>query len=284
MILTLEQNIKLLIKSQLQAILGAKFELLISNDINYKSMNKITEIIGVIKTGQGTQSGVKDILSTNVVSTLTFKCASNYLQEILSLFNQYVQQVNGIYYSILSNEDEDILIIPIDQAYDTTIWNPTGEVFKLGLTTPTVIGSPQRDIVNNESINTSVFILTGNIYYSNLPIPRNKYMQFGEEKILIDGIQSFSDNETFNYQASANNSDLGLSTFTDRQRTINFAIWRKNNPFCNKIETEILSNKTFKFFIGDTSVDVVFLNKTLQENNGIESYSIVLKVVNDGKG
>lgn len=284
MILTLEQNIKLLIKSQLQAILGAKFELLISNDINYKSMNKITEIIGVIKTGQGTQSGVKDILSTNVVSTLTFKCASNYLQEILSLFNKYVQQVNGIYYSILVNEDKDILIIPIDQAYDTTLWNSTGEVFKLGLTTPTVIGSPQRDTVNNESINTSVFILTGNIYYSNLPIPRNKYMQFGVEKILIDGVQSFSDNETFNYQASANNSDLGLSTFTDRQRTINFAIWRKNNPFCNKIETEILSNKTFKFFIGDTSVDVVFLNKTLQENNGIESYSIVLKVINDGKG
>ena len=282
--MTLEQNIKLLIKSQLQAILGTNFKLLISNDINYKSMNEKTEIIGVIKTGQGTQSGIKDILSTNVISTLTFKCASNYLQDILALFNKYVQQVNGIYYQILTNEENDILIIPIDETYDNVIWSPTGEVFKLGLTTPSVIGSNQVETVNNESINVSLLLITGNIYYSNLPIPRNKYIMFNGEKIIIDGVQSFSDNETYNYQTSASKSDLGNNNYSDRQRTISIVIWRKNNAFCNKIETEILSNKIFQFFNGDESVDVVFINKTLQETNGIESYTITLKVVNDGKG
>ena len=282
--MTLEQNIKLLIKSQLQAILGTNFKLLISNDINYKSMNEKTEIIGVIKTGQGTQSGIKDILSTNVISTLTFKCASNYLQDILSLFNKYVQQVNGIYYQILTNEENDILIIPIDETYDNAIWSPTGEVFKLGLTTPSVIGSNQVETVNNESINVSLLLITGNIYYSNLPIPRNKYIMFNGEKIIIDGVQSFSDNETYNYQTSASTSDLGYNNYSDRQRTISIVIWRKNNAFCNKIETEILSKKIFKFFNGDENVDVVFINKTLQETNGIESYTITLKVVNDGKG
>ena len=75
-----------------------------------------------------------------------------------------------------------------------------------------------------------------------------------KEKIIIDGVQSFSDNETYNYQTSASKSDLGYNNYSDRQRTISIVIWRKNNAFCNKIETEILSNKIFQFFNGDNII------------------------------
>ena len=70
--MTFEQQFKKAFKSDLEAILGGKFKLYTTNDITFKNYNK-GDILAVIKTGQGTTSGVENVLATNIITTITFK-------------------------------------------------------------------------------------------------------------------------------------------------------------------------------------------------------------------
>ena len=154
--MTFEQQFKKAFKNDLETILGGKFKLYTTNDITFKNYNK-GDILAVIKTGQGTTSGVENVLATNIITTITFKCESIFLQEVLSILNEYVNNINGKYF-----ETED------------------GIIFKLGLNTPYNIGSPNVENVGNESIYTSICQIVGNVFYSNLPIYRGYDVKIGK--------------------------------------------------------------------------------------------------------
>ena len=154
--MTFEQQFKKAFKNDLETILGGKFKLYTTNDITFKNYNK-GDILAVIKTGQGTTSGVENVLATNIITTITFKCESIFLQEVLSILNEYVNNINGKYF-----ETED------------------GIIFKLGLNTPYTIGSPTVENVGNESIYTSICQIVGNVFYSNLPIYRGYDVKIGK--------------------------------------------------------------------------------------------------------
>lgn len=254
--MTFEQQFKKAFKSDLEAILGGKFKLYTTNDITFKNYNK-GDILAVIKTGQGTTSGVENVLATNIITTITFKCESIFLQEVLSILNEYVNNINGKYF-----ETED------------------GIIFKLGLNTPYTIGSPIVENVGNDSIYTSICQLAGNVFYSNLAKPSDKFLYFGEEKVKIEGIQNFQDNTVYNFQLSDGTSDEGVQSYNGLTRTITISFYNSNNTFCNYLKTINLAGKIFKFQKGeDETINVVFNNKVLIEQNGVEIYTIVLGVV-----
>ena len=241
--MTFEQQFKKAFKSDLEAILGGKFKLYTTNDITFKNYNK-GDILAVIKTGQGTTSGVENVLATNIITTITFKCESIFLQEVLSILNEYVNNINGKYF-----ETED------------------GIIFKLGLNTPYTIGSPTVENVGNDSIYTSICQLAGNIFYSNLAKPSDKFLYFGEEKVKIEGIQSFQDNTVYNFQLSDGAKDEGLSAYTGFSRIITISLYKSNNTICDRV---------FQFQDGIELIDVVFTNKSKSEVNGVEIITISL--------
>lgn len=249
--MTFEQQFKKAFKSDLEAILGGKFKLYTTNDIT-KNYNK-GDILAVIKTGQGTTSGVENVLATNIITTITFKCESIFLQEVLSILNEYVNNINGKYF-----ETED------------------GIIFKLGLNTPYTIGSPTVENVGNDSIYTSICQLAGNIFYSNLAKPSDKFLYFGEEKVKIEGIQSFQDNTVYNFQLSDGAKDEGLSAYTGFSRIITISLYKSNNTICDFLNNFTLKGRVFQFQDGIELIDVVFTNKSKSEVNGVEIITISL--------
>lgn len=251
--MTFEQQFKKAFKSDLEAILGGKFKLYTTNDITFKNYNK-GDILAVIKTGQGTTSGVENVLATNIITTITFKCESIFLQEVLSILNEYVNNINGKYF-----ETED------------------GIIFKLGLNTPYTIGSPIVENVGNDSIYTSICQLAGSVFYSNLAKPSDKFLYFGEEKVKIEGIQSFQDNTVYNFQLSDGTNDEGLSAYTGLSRIITISLYKTNNTICDFLENFSVEGKVFQFQNGiKAPIDVVFTNKSISEANGVEIITISL--------
>lgn len=251
--MTFEQHFKMIFKTNLEAILGSNFKVFVTNDLTFKNYRK-GDILAVIKTGQGTTSGVENVLATNIITTITFKCESIFLQEVLSILNEYVNNINGKYF-----ETED------------------GIIFKLGLNTPYTIGSPTVENVGNDSIYTSICQLAGNIFYSNLAKPSDKFLYFGEEKVKIEGIQSFQDNTVYNFQLSDGAKDEGLSTYTGFSRIITIALYKSNNTICDFLENFTLKGRVFQFQNGiKAPFDVVFTNKSISEVNGVEIITISL--------
>lgn len=262
--MTFEQQFKEVIKNDFETILGDKFKVFITNDLSFRNYKK-NDILAIIKTGQGTTSGVENILATNIVTTITLMCESNYLQEVLSKLTDYVNQVNGKYFEF---EENNILV-------------------KLGLNTPYVIGSPTITNIGNESIYTSVCQIIGNIFYSDLSKPKNKYLTFGSEKIKIEGIQTFQDTSNYNYTYSETESMYGEQLFNSVSRVIVFQIYVKNNPICNKLDKEKLYNKIYIMQIGDDEdenkeqLQVIFTSKNKIETNGVEVFNVTLSIVGE---
>lgn len=250
--MTFEQHFKMIFKANLEAILGSNFKVFVTNDLTFKNYRK-GDILAVIKTGQGTTSGVENVLATNIITTITFKCESIFLQEVLSILNEYVNNINGKYF-----ETED------------------GIIFKLGLNTPYTIGSPTVENVGNDSIYTSICQLAGNIFYSNLAKPSDKFLYFGEEKVKIEGIQSFQDNTVYNFQLSDGAKDEGLSAYTGFSRIITISLYKSNNTICDFLNNFTLKGRVFQFQDGIELIDVVFTNKSKSEVNGVEIITISL--------
>ena len=254
--MTFEQQFKKAFKNDLETILGSNFKVFVTNDLTFKNYRK-GDILAVIKTGQGTTSGVENVLATNIVTTITLKYESIYQQEILAKLNDYVNNING---KIFTTDDSIS--------------------YKLGLNTPYTIGSPTVENVGNESIYTSICQIVGNVFYSNLPIIVDKFIYFEEEKVKIEGIQNFQDNTLYNFELSDGISDEGVQSYNGLTRTITISFYNSNNTFCNYLKTINLAGKIFKFQKGeDETINVIFNNKVLIEQNGVEIYTIVLGVV-----
>lgn len=273
--MTFEQKYKDFLKNDFETILGDNFNVLITNDLSFRNYQK-GDILTIIKTGQGTTSGVENVLAVNTVTTITFLCESIYLQDILARLNDYVNQVNGKYYDF-----------------------GDGVLVKLGLNTPYVIGSPNITNVGNDSIYTSVCQIVGNIFYSDLAAPKKKYIYFGAEPeniVEIEGIQSFQDNSTYNYTYSDTQDLYGKQLFNGVSRSFTCQIYLKNNEISKKLNSVILYNKTYAFQIGgefdadgnltggDELLEVIFESKTKIESNGVGILSFVMTVVGDFNG
>ena len=250
--MTFEQQFKKAFKSDLEAILGSNFKVFVTNDLTFKNYRK-GDILAVIKTGQGTTSGVENVLATNIVTTITLKYESIYQQEILAKLNDYVNNINGKIFTT----DDNIS-------------------YKLGLNTPYTIGSPNVENVGNDSIYTSICQLAGNIFYSNLAKPSDKFLYFGEEKVKIKGIQSFQDNTVYNFQLSDGAKDEGLSAYTGFSRIITISLYKSNNTICDFLNNFTLKGRVFQFQDGIELIDVVFTNKSKSEVNGVEIITISL--------
>lgn len=251
--MTFEQHFKMIFKTNLEAILGSNFKVFVTNDLTFKNYRK-GDILAVIKTGQGTTSGVENVLATNIVTTITLKYESIYQQEILAKLNDYVNNINGKIFTT----DDNIS-------------------YKLGLNTPYTIGSPTVENVGNDSIYTSICQLAGSVFYSNLAKPSDKFLYFGEEKVKIEGIQNFQDNTVYNFLLSDGTKDEGLSAYTGLSRIITISLYKTNNTICDFLENFSVEGKVFQFQDGiKVPIDVVFTNKSISEANGVEIITISL--------
>lgn len=269
--MTFEQKYKEFLKTDFGAILGDNFNVLITNDLSFRNYQK-GDILAIIKTGQGTTSGVENVLAVNTVTTITFLCESIYLQDILAKLNDYVNQVNGKYYDF-----------------------GDGVLVKLGLNTPYVIGSPTITNIGDDSIYTSVCQIVGNVFYSDLAVPKKKYIYFGEDPVEIEGIQSFQDNATYNYTYSDTNNLYGKQSFNGVSRSFICQVYEKNNEICKKLNTVQLYNQVYIIQLGgkienglsidaDERLEVIFTSKNKLEVNGASVISFAMSVVGDVNG
>lgn len=261
--MTFEQQFKKIFKNDLEAIFGGNFKVFVTNDITFRDFHK-NEILVVIKTGQGTTSGVENVLATNSVSTITFKYETIYQQEILSVLTDYVNEITGKYF-----ETDD------------------GLIYKLGFATPYVIGSANVENVDNDSIYTSFAQIAGNIFYSDLAKPRKKYIWFANQKVEIKGIQQYNDSKSYNYTTSDTSDLYGKQHFSGLARTIIFTVYAKNNEICNRLKNDKLYNKEYIFQIGEEDDDdkellkVIFSSNTYTESNNVGVYAVNLQVVDE---
>lgn len=250
-----EQYYKNVFKSDFEAILGGKYELLVSNDINYNSFKKGC-ILAVIETSQGVPSHIENVTATNYPTIITFKCETNEMQNVLSLINDFVNQQEGIYNQI----------------------NNSDITFTAGYNTPYVITTKIAENINNETIYTCIIQLVGNVFFTNMYIPQEKAFYIIDEWYKLDGIQSCVTNKTITYSASDTNNKYPIQNYMGETITIDLVLWESYNN--KNIIGALSSNTIYQFKNGIDEYFVKVVRVVENEINGVMNINLSLVVVN----
>lgn len=145
-----EQAYKSILKKDLENLLGRK--IFITNDIAYRPLEQDkTNIVAVVKTGQGTKSNVPNYDLTTLPLHITFIIEANYLQEFLGSLNLYIKDINGVANSIvLEDRDGEAL-----------------NYYRVVFNTPNAYGGTFDLQTSKETFKAVMVLLTGRVVYSS---------------------------------------------------------------------------------------------------------------------
>ena len=211
--MTIEQYLQPFLKDTL-ALKLEDYNVSVVNDITYGNLENTNDIIFQIKTGVSQLSDVKDITEITTPVQINFKCFTNEVQNILSILNDYVIEVN------------------------TTIYNTLDQKYKIELllTNPTIILNQFESFENGtKSVTYCVFTVTA--YATDYDILHyDNYLKIDDIFVKIEGSTSIQEAITYNYTSTPTVSDLGQENYNGK--TIGITINAvKTKTFGHYIET-----------------------------------------------